>query len=237
MDASVLAVLLLVGLAGVGVGFVLGRRRRRQLLAWAAVNGWQYRASAPELTECWHGVPFGVGSSRRATEVLSGRWQGRPAKSFRYRYTAGDGERRTVHTFHVLTLSLPAYLPTLELTHEGLGARLAKALGGQDLEFESEEFNRAWRVTSHMPRFAYDVVNPRLMERLLRPGTSANLRIEGTDILTWTVGAPDLDVVAARLGLLDAVVRSIPRFVWLEHGYDPSDDTRSENDTRSEGEK
>lgn len=232
MDTSGLFVVVLALVPVVGVlGLVLAQRRRRLLTAWAARNGWQYAGSAPELTERWQNAPFGIGSSRRATEVLTGIWQGRSATSFRYRYTSSDGDRRTVHTFHVLFLTLPAYLPTLELTPEGLGARLAKAVGGQDLEFESEDFNRAWRVTSRMPRFASDVVHPRLMERLLRPGSRANIRIEGTDILTWSAGVPDLDVVAARLGLLDAVVRSIPRFVWLEHGYDPT------NTTSPEGEK
>lgn len=213
------------------VGFVLQQRRRRRLTTWAATNGWQLRASAPELTTRWQGAPFGAGSSRRATEVLTGTWQGRPATSFRYRYTTGDSDSRTVQTFQVLALGLPAYLPTLQLTPEGLGARLAKAVGGQDLQFESEDFNRAWRVTSAMPRFAHDVVHPRLMERLLRPGARANLRLEGTDILTWCAGVPDLDLVASRLGLLDAVLRTIPRYVWLEHGYDPI------NATRPEGEK
>jgi len=231
MDADVLFVVVfaLVPMVGI-VGVVLALRRRRLLTAWAARNGWQLTDSAPELTERWHTAPFGIGSARRATEVLTGIWQGRAATSFRYRYTSSDGDRRTVHTFHVLVLALPAYLPTLELTPEGLGARLAKAVGGQDLEFESADFNDAWRVTSRMPRFASDVVHPRLMERLLRPGSRANLRIEGTDILTWSAGVPDLDVVAARLGLLDAVVRSIPRFVWLQHGYDPSTTTSPEGE-------
>ena len=31
----------------------------------------------------------------------------------------------------------------------------------------------------------------------------------------------DLDRLASRLGLLTAVVRSIPRHVWLDHGFDP----------------
>ena len=211
-------------------GVVLPRRRRQRVTAWAAANGWVYRAADPELTERWRGAPFGVGSSRRATEVLTGTWQGRPATSLKYRYSTSSGNEQTTYTFHVLVIALPAFLPTLELMPESLGARLAKAVGGQDLEFESADFNRAWRVTSRMPRFAHDVVHPRLMERLLRPGARANLRIEGTDILTWSAGVPDLDLVAARLGLLDAVVRSIPRFVWLEHGYDPMTCTSPEGE-------
>jgi len=230
VGSVVLVVVFALVPAAAVVGVVRQYRRRARLMAWASTIGWQYRASVPELTQRWRGTPFGVGSSRRATEVLSGTWQGRTATSFRYRYTQGDDDRRTSYVFHVLVLGLPAFLPTLELTPEGLGDRVAKAFGGQDLEFESADFNRVWRVTSRMPKFASDVVHPRLMERLLQPGARANLRIEGTDILTWSAGAPDLELIAPRLGLLDAVVRSIPRFVWLEHGYDPNITTATEGE-------
>lgn len=226
MDITALFALVVLFTVASGIaGILLRRRRLRALTAWAALNGWTYRSSAPELTERWRGLPFGAGQARRATDVLTGSWQGRPATSFQYRYSEKSGENRTTQTFHVLTLSLPAYLPTLELIPEGFGTRLARAVGGQDLQFESDDFNKAWRVTSRMPRFASDVIHPRLMERLLRPGSRTNLRIEGTEILTWSAGRPDLDVIATRLGLLDAVIRSIPRFVWLEHGYDPSPPT------------
>ena len=211
------------------VGVSLGQRRRRaRVIAWAAAKGWTYQDTAPALTRRWQGAPFGVGSSRRATSLLTGTWQGRSATSFSYRYSVSNGKSRSTFTFQVLALGLPVCLPTLELTPEGLGDRIAKAFGGQDLEFESADFNRAWRVTSGDPRFASDVVHPRLMELLLEPGARANLRIEGTDIRTWSPGATDLGLIASRLGLLDAVVRSIPRFVWLDHGHDPGNDTGPE---------
>lgn len=219
---------LMVGLVVLGV--VAARRRRARIVAWAAANGWQFRASDPALARRWRGAPFGVGNSRRATEVLTGAWSGSPATAFRYQYTTTNGKQTTTHTFEVVVLGLPAFLPTLELTPEGLGAKLAKAVGGQDLEFESEDFNRAWRVTCRMPKFASDVVHPRLMERLLRPGARANLRIDGTEILTWRAGALDLDGLAGRLGLLEGVAESIPRFVWQDHGYDPITSTSPEGE-------
>jgi len=60
-----------------------------------------------------------------------------------------------------------------------------------------------------------------LMELLLRPGAQVNLRIEGSDILTWGSGSQRLEAIAGRLGLLDSVVATIPRFVWQNQGYDP----------------
>ena len=206
------------------IGFAIWYQiqRRKKLQEWARLNGWTWVGSDPSLVGRWRGEPFNVGHSRRADEVMTGRFGGRPALSFSYRYTTGSGKNQSTHTFHVVAVSLPAFLPTLELTPDGFGAKLAKTFGGQDIQFESEEFNRAWRVEAGVLKFAHDVVHPRLMERLMRADARGScLRIEGTDLLSWSVGATRTETLAARLSLLCAVVDSIPRYVWLDHGYDP----------------
>lgn len=206
-----------------GGGLWLEARRRRHVREWAERVGWTYVGSDRTLVGRWRGDPFRTGSSRRTSEVVTGPWQGRQCVSFRYEYTTGSGKNRTTHTYHVVAMSLPAYLPTLELTPEGVGARIAKAFGGQDIQFESEDFNRAWRVRAADERFAHAVVHPRLMERLLRPDACrTSVRIEGTDVLTWAVGNPDLDALPRRLAVLAAVVDAVPDFVWQDHGHDPS---------------
>lgn len=216
------------------VGWWVNRRRQAALRTWAAGVGWQVVGTDPALVHRWRGRPFGVGSSRRVTELVVGRFAGRPAASFCYRYTTGSGKNRSTTTHHVVTTALPAYLPTVELTPDGLGAKLAKAFGGQDLVFESEAFNRAWRVTAQDARFAHAVVHPRLMERLLAADAQGlSLRIEGADVLCWTQGAPRLEEIGRRLQVLAAVVEHVPRFVWLDHGHDPDVVTRSTPPTGS----
>jgi hypothetical protein len=222
----------LVGLIVLGlpvllfVGWYLGFRRSQKRLdafaAWAATTGWLLLPEDDRLADCWNKSPFGLGDSRKAIEVLSGTWSGSPAQSFTYRYVTGSGKDRTTHRLHVVTMSLPAFLPTLTLTPEGAGAKLAKLVGGQDLSFESDDFNRAWRVECGMTKFAYDVITPRLMERLLRSDAAGvSIRIDGTDVLCWSNGEQSLEALAPRLGLLATVRDSVPAFVWREHGYDP----------------
>jgi len=212
---------LLVPVVVVGAGWYAYQRNRR-IKAWAAASGWTYVGTDPTLVDRWQGAPFGIGHSRRTSEVMVGRWGGRPAVSFTYTYRAGSGKSESTYTFHVLALPLPAYLPTLELTPDGLGARVAKAFGGQDIQFESDDFNRAWRVECRDLKFAHDIVHPRLMERLLRADArGACLRIGGTDVVTWAPGSTVTDRIAGRLGLMASVIDSVPRYVWLDHGYDP----------------
>lgn len=200
-----------------------GQQREKRLRAFAAQIGWTYVGTDPTLRDRWKGTPFGTGSGRRVSEVLVGRYADRPAVSFAYRYTTGSGDDRQTHTFHVVALSLPAWLPGLQLTPQGLGARIVTALGGQDIELESEDFNRAWRVEARDAKFASDVLHPRTMERLLRADARGlNLRLEGGDVLCWDAGSPDLDTLAARLGVMAALADGVPRFVWLDNGYDPA---------------
>jgi len=208
------------------VGWYLGFRRNQKRLttfaAWAATNGWLVLPEDGSLVGRWQKHPFGLGESRQALEVLSGTWSGSSATSFTYRYVTGSGKDRTTHQYYVVALALPSFLSTLTLTQEGFGARLAKLVGGQDLQFESEDFNRAWRVECDDAKYGYDVVTPRLMERLLRPdAVGLGIRIDGTDVMCWVPGEQSLEALAPRLELLATIRDSVPAFVWREHGYDP----------------
>jgi len=187
-----------------------------QALTWAVGVGWRFVGSDQSLLERWRDRPF-TGHAQRVSELVVGTFAGRSAMSF---VLSGGGE--VTRRFHVVAVELRASLPTLELTPDGPGATLAKAAGGEDIQFESEDFNRAWRVRADDRRFAHDVVNPQVMERLLRDDARGlSLRIEGSDILCWTPGEHDLDAIWARLQLMSDVVGAVPRFVWLACGYDP----------------
>ncbi|MBO3088126.1 hypothetical protein [Cellulomonas dongxiuzhuiae] len=199
------------------------RRRHDRLAAWAGLNGWEYARSDGELERIQTGVPFSSGDSHAAIEVMRRDWQGRPAVSFTYRWVTGAGKNRSTSYAHVVALRLPAYLPRLEVTAEGVGARLAKLAGGKDLQLELEAFNREYRVVASDVRTAHAVLHPRLLERLLRPDALGRpWRIEGTWLVTWDDGRTDVDRVAAGLMLLNAVADAVPRHVWQDHGHDPA---------------
>ena len=149
---GVLVVLGLVVTLGLFVaGFWVQKKRHERFRAWALRNGWTYAQSERALVDISRGQPFGQGSSRRAIEVLRGTYDSRSALSFTYQWTTGSGKNRTTHHAHVVGLALPTFLPTVEVTPEGIGARLAKLVGAQDVQFESEAFNRAYRVAATGP--------------------------------------------------------------------------------------
>ena len=67
-------------------------------------------------------------------------------------------------------MQLPGPLPQLEVTHEGIfGGAVANALGFADIQFESEQFNRAFRVKADDQRFGHAVIHPQMMETAAGP--------------------------------------------------------------------
>jgi hypothetical protein len=219
---------LIVGLVVViAVGYYQWQReqkRKEELLTWAVSNNWTISAADDSLCQRWTGDPFGEGDHRHVRNVINGTWKTTPFVSFDYSYQTHSSDGRggrstTTHHYAVTALNLPAWLPTLQVTPENLLTRLGNAVGITDIELESEDFNRAFRVHASDPKLASDVLTPRSMQLLLsRPHFS--WRIEGADILCWQEGEQHpADVTAVVCTLLD-VVNGIPSFVWHDHGSD-----------------
>ena len=220
MSSGALAAVLLAALAVVFVLALLAQRaRRRRLLAWAAANGFGYRRAAREYTDLPWGRPWGRGHSRLAVDVLEGTRGGRPVRCFEYRYrvtdAAGPNGARSDRTYHfaVYWVRLPKVLGELVVGREGLGSRIARAVGVRDIELESERFNRRFTVTAPDRRFAYDILHPRMMEWLL-VGQAPGFRLHGADLVLVEPGGLRPDNVLSRLDYLGGVADRIPDIVW-----------------------
>lgn len=198
-------------------------RRANAARRFAQANGWSFSRSVSSLTSRWRSAPFDRGSRRRASDVLSRTVDGRSIVSFEYSFsTPGRSEYRTYSYYHVVALSLPVPMPWLQLSHEGAGDAVATVFGGQDVEFESEAFNQVWRVKAPPGRYAYDVIHPRMMERLLAPDAiGTDITVEGSDIYLHVRGFPVLEAIDGYVTLLEEICDLIPRHVWLNLGYDP----------------
>jgi hypothetical protein len=218
-------VLFALGLVAVGtvayLSYAADKKRRALLQGFALSNGWSYQASDDSWCGRFVGAPFGDGDDRRACNVLRGPYQGTEMVAFDYSYetssTDSKGNRHTTtHYYAVCGLTMPAPLPGLELTPESALSRLAGHLGFPDLELESEDFNRRYRVRAGDPKFAYDVLNPRTMQALLaRPALS--MRLLDVDALCWEDGRLRPTELLARLSTLHLLVAGIPSFVWSDH--------------------
>jgi Protein of unknown function (DUF3137) len=198
------------------------QKRRELLMQWATSSGFSYAVEDDTWCDRWQGTPFGEGDHRRARNVVSGVTGTRPFTVFDYSYQThscdGRGNRSTqTHHYVVAGVQLPTYLPRLQVTPENVFTRIGNALGLDDIELESEDFNRRFRVHAADRKFASDVLSPRTMQALLaRPELS--WRIDGTDIVGWGDGRISPTEVLALTSTLNVVVDGIPSFVWHDHG-------------------
>lgn len=226
---SVLAALLIVGffLALISFAFVHARKQaeqvRRQAQLWAAARGWQHYTRDDGLPNRWRLPVFHTGSGRRTHNVLTGPTNSksgvvRQALSFEYEYTVSTGKNSTVFFYHVVAVFLPNYIPTLTIAPEGVGAKLAKMFGGQDIQFESEEFNRRWRITGNNLAFAHAVVHPQTMEYLMRYAPyNVAYYLLGDALLIYTSGRQNLANIDQMVWHITDLIDLVPEFVW--HDY------------------
>lgn len=227
MEVLFLFPMLLIGtIAGLVIYLSMRHQRQRRefLTAWAHQRGWTFHPAIADLPRRWAGPPF-VGGRVPAREVLTGDFHGHQALSFAYVYTTGSGDNRTTHSYHVVALHLPAPLPWLRLSPEGFGAGLRRFLGGRDIQFESQVFNDSWWVEGPEGQYPFDVIHPRMMERLMQhDALGRNICIEGQDIYLWAAGSHEIRHIDFYLNLLLGIVQLIPRHVWLRVGHDPLSD-------------
>ena len=219
-----LPVLFGVGVVAVlAVGFVLERKRRERLLQFVLMRGWTYAGEDPSLVDRWPGEPFGRGDRRRARNVLTGIESGRPFTAFDYSFqthsTDSKGHRTTTtHNWTVVVVPMPGWLGGVQVVPESVLDRVAGAVGlMQDIDLESEDFNRRFRVSASSPKLASDILTPRTMEYLLAMDAEA-WRTCGSDIVGIGQGRLDPAEVVRTCAVLGRVLDGVPSFVWKDAG-------------------
>lgn len=215
---AVLVVLVLLVIIGAGVAaYYAGKRRRAAFAAWATQHGYTYATQDDRYSDLPWGAPFGRGFGRAALDVLTYDGPGRPVLCFTYRYKTETNDGKTTstqtHYFSIYSARLQRPLPTLHVSREGIFGTIARAVGFHDIEFESEQFNKTFKVKGDDRKFASDVLNPQMMQFLLdtdAPGFS----IIGADIVYVHGGRLKLETVEPTVGYLETVLSHVPEFVW-----------------------
>ena len=160
-------------LLGIWFAHHLEAKRREALFLLGESLGLTYRGGPEPAFDTRHThAPFCIGRGRRARNLLEGTTtiadERFPVTLGDYEYTVQEGKRRETRRFSFALLRLPYPLvPDLAIRKEHLGDKLLGAIGFDDIDFESEEFSRRFHVKSPDKRFAYAVLDPRMMEFLL----------------------------------------------------------------------
>jgi hypothetical protein len=212
------AAFLVIAVIAVVLSYLAAKKRREELSAYAATQGWRFEVEEPLLVDRFTGPPFGLGFGRRAYNVLYGSHDGRDLVSFDYEYKtqSSDGKQTTttVHVFSVLALSMGVLMPPLSVDPENFLDRFVGRLTGNDIDLESDDFNRAFTVSCTDRKFASDVLHPQMMEYLLQH-RQLGWRFEQDSMLVIARGKRTPAQIEATIQVMDAITDLVPEFVWL----------------------
>lgn len=195
--------------AGIWVSFGAGLVRSvravfhpRAVAAFARGNGWSYEERG------WRplrpGPPYWSAGSAACAHVITGTSGGEAFVAYEY-----------AHQAQVVSIKLPMSLPLVEVRPQGLAGGTSVTM--PNVALESEEFNRRFWVHAEDPKFASDVMHPRMMRELLSAPPIC-WRIWGDDLYGWWPGESAPSRILLTLAVLHGVKDAIPAFVWHDYG-------------------
>jgi hypothetical protein len=198
------------------------KRRRAQLAAYAAQRGWAYQPDARQWSRAFTPRPFDAGVDRKARDLLSGKMGPNPWVSFEYLYIdknigydpGGGSEVARTYFFSVIAVRLGWEIPRTEFIPEGVTQKVAKKLGGDDLDVESDAFNKKWRVKTLDDRAAHALLTPTVIERLLEDDfAGVPFFFERGFLVHFVEGERSEHMVDWMLAVCQNVLDLVPSFV------------------------
>lgn len=122
-------------------------------------------------------------------------------------------QKRTVRFSYALIRTPWQHMPWLRIRPENALDKVAGSIGFEDIDFESEEFSRAFHVSGQDKRFVYDVVNPRLMAALLREGRKWDIDCREGVFLIRGRGLWTVEKLLAAAVVLRRMVQTLPAHI------------------------
>lgn len=157
-------------------------------------------------------APFGRGDSRRASNLLAGRRGEIEWQCFDYQYSTGSGKNRSTHHFGIAAARVPMGFSGLTIRPESVFDRIGSLVGWKDIQFEMEEFNRRYFVTSPEPEEAYGILHPTAMEYLLGlPPRDWQLR--GTCVVLMQSGVYSGEELGRVIADVEGLLELIPAYL------------------------
>ncbi|MDE0572002.1 DUF3137 domain-containing protein [Demequina sp. B12] len=199
--------------------FWMAGRHRDAYATFAREHGWEYAAVTHRYSRRFREFPFDTGRALRQEAVAAGAFNGVQCATFAHVYeTRAERDSRPMTIAHQVTLAeLDVALPRIDIVPQGVAQTVITALGGRDVDVESHDFNRQWRVIATDARYAHAVLDPRMVERLTWDDVQGYaIRIEGAAVYVWQRGRQGPEDLAARLGIVTAIARRIPDHVLRE---------------------
>ena len=182
---------------------------------FAARHGLEHEHDGRDLTHHWDSYPFGIGSWRRARNVVHGTLHGRSITAFEYHYVLlsdDSTERDAFRNFLVCVVDLDHPVPALtavlrdrEIWHEG-------ELKGAELPVDDGSFRDRYRLVGDDDDFARAVVTDEHAARCVEIDAKVEWRFAGDDFLLWIESVRVGDGLSAALKVLLPLITAAENF-------------------------
>ncbi len=218
MNALVFVGIAVIVVVAIYVSYYLKQKRRSELQTVARQLGLEYSEEDVCGLLAYPFELFKRGDGRGCENVLAGQWQALDLKEFDYWYyeQSSDGRggtSRTYYRFSCVLVPIQAACDYLTITHETMFSRIADHLGFEDIQFELEDFNRAFRVKCKDRKFANDMIDQRMMQWMLSMGERFGYEIMGNEVLVFAKKLDPLGLVPL-LGTAKGFLDHVPRVVY-----------------------
>lgn len=222
MEVLFFVLIALVAAAAAYLSYYLKQKRRQELATMARQLGLEY--SPQDGLGCL-ALPFALftkGDGRGTENVIWGRWQDTPIREFDYWYyeesTDSKGNRtKTYYRFSCAVTEIEAACSPLTIARENVLTRIADHVGLPDIEFELDEFNRAFNVKCKDRKFANDFIDQRMMRWLLQTDHAFQFEVCAKWLLCFSKRRRPLDLVPL-LGTAQRFRRQVPGVVFELYG-------------------
>jgi hypothetical protein len=208
-----------VVIAGVVVlsGYLRSAARVREVARYADSKGWEFYPEKDRALDSRYPqfAALTTGNDRSAQNRFAGRWRGRSFVAFDYQYSTGSGKNRHTYRFSAVIVTSQVPLKRLTLTQENVLHRISAFFGMEDINFESAEFSRAFRVLAPDRRWAYDVCHPRAIELLLH-SPRFNLDMLGCSIMAYRTSCFSPSDYDSAMNLVTGLLDALPDYVVQE---------------------
>jgi hypothetical protein len=114
---------------------------------------------------------------------MGGVHDGVNMRIFDYKYYVQGDKNGQWYKFTCGLATFPAQCPRFRLAHHRFFDSMGSLFGGRDIEFESDDFNKRFRVRCDDQRFAFSLVDGQMMEWLSGAQSFSNIEIVGPWVL------------------------------------------------------
>lgn len=193
------------------------RKRRKELADWASKRGFAYFDANQEAPLLSTYKAWGPGYGHRNFDGYEGNFAGTDVQMWQHQSRTKSKDSENIHNFTILKIRMPISVPNTHWKREHFGHKVFDALGGEDIDFESDEFSRKFWVKGDDRRFAYDLFHARMMEYMLT-APKAHWQWQGAYLILHVSGAFQLKRIQPLLQAAEGFLPLLPKHLLREGG-------------------